>query len=218
LLAGFLADFETALSASVFYGFFVMSLVALAFREHDLIRRSYVVVLLCLLLATSLTAFEPIPLRDVHEYSSVSSEQRTHYEVRVVDAEGDELPYDPLAVPPAREATSLGIVGENMVAGPDARTTYTPSQRREVARYLLRSAREYRRRLKAGRRRPATALAFPAHYLRDYWTTDELRDYSRFVAIRVYRTEVTFSENGQRPVVLDEESVYTYRPGGNGMS
>ena len=206
------ARFGSFLEVTVLVGFFAASLVAFVFRNREGVRRSYVVFFLLILVVTNVTGLEPIPFRDVHEYTSVSSEQRIHYDVRVVGADGRELPYDPHAVPPA---LAIGSVGENMVA-PDTRVEYTASQRREMARFLLRNAREYRRRTVAGRD-PLSVLAFPPHYLRDHWTAEELDELSKFVALRVYWVEVTFTKDGQR-VRTDEELAYEYRPGSNGTS
>jgi hypothetical protein len=210
-------QYGTLLTTIVFCGFFSISLVALVFRDHEMVRQLYVVFLLCLVLGSSLTGLQPIPIVNAHEYSSVASEQYTHYDLRVVDTEGRELPYDPRAVRPAIQVEELAAI----MAKGDVNTSqvsYTPSQRREMAAFLLRSAREYRRGLDAGQEPLAalvSALKFPPHHLRGHWTAKELSEFSRFVAIRVYRIEVTFAENGRRAVTGDETLVYEYRRGGN---
>ena len=215
LLSEVFVRFGTLLKIAVFVGFFVASLAALAFRNREVVRRSYVVFLLCLLLGSSLTGLQPIPIVNANEYSSVSPERYTHYDLRVVNADGDELPYDPAAMRPAIQneelAENMGKVG---VGSNKTRVAYTPSQRREMAAFLLRNAREYRDGLDAGWD-PLAALAFPPHHLRDHWTAGELDGFSKFVAIRIYRIEVTFAENGRRTVTDEAELVYEYRPGGN---
>ena len=208
-------QFGTLLKIAVFFGFFVVSLVALVFRNREVVRRSYVAIILCLLLGSSLTGLQPIPVVNANEYSSVSSERYIHYDLRVVDIDGRELPYDPPAMRPAIQneelAENMGKVG---VGSNKTQLAYTPSQRREMAAFLLRNAREYRRQIDPGWD-PLASLAFPPHHLRNHWTSEELNEFSRFVAIRVYRIEVTFTKDGRRVVTDGEQLVYEYQSGSN---
>lgn len=213
-----ISRYSALVSAAVFFGFFAISIVALIFRDREVVRRSYVGFLLCLLIGSSLTGLQPIPIVHAHEYSGIAPEQHVHYDLRVVGEDGNELPYDPQAMPPVIQneelAANMGKVGDGSER---TQITYTPSQRREVAAFLLENAREYRRQLEGGRN-PLTALTFPPHNLRDRWTVKELNRVSRFVGIRVYRVEMTFTSDGRRVVVDREKLVYEYRQGGNGTT
>lgn len=202
-------------SAAVFWGFFAVSALVLLLRDREEVRRTYVVLLLVALLGSSLTGLQPIPLVNANEYTSVSSEQYVHYDLRVVDADGRELPYDPQAMRPAIQNEELAEnMGEVNVGSEKTEISYTEAERRAMAAFLLREASEYRTDVEAGWN-PLSVFRFPPHHLRGHWSAEELAGYSEFVGIRIYRIEVTFTDDGRRTIEGDSELVYEYRPEGN---
>lgn len=204
----------TLISGVFFVVFFGGSLVALALRSREPVRSAYVVCVLLLVLGSGLTGLQPIPIVNANEYSKVAPEEYEHYDLRVVDADGRELPYDPRAMRPAIQNEELAEnIGRPDTGSAKTDVVYTPTERREVARFLLANAREYRQRVVAGGDLLGV-LKFPPHHLRGHWTAEELADYSEFVAVRVYRVEVGFTDDGRQAVVQEEQLVYEYHQNG----
>lgn len=200
---------------AIFFGlFFGGALVALVLRRRGSVRTAFVVCVLLLVLGSGLTGLQPIPIVNANEYSRIAPGLYEHYDLRVVDADGNELPYDPRAMRPAIQNEELAEnIGRVDSGSEKTDVVYTPAERRDVSAFLLANAREYRQSVTAGGD-PLSVLKFPPHHLRGHWSAEELEGYSTFVAIRVYRVEVTFTDDGTRTVVGEERLVYEYHTDG----
>lgn len=216
------AQYGVLLATLVFVVFFASWFAAFVFRDRLLTYRPYMVGIFCLVLVGStLTGLQPTPIHHVNEYSSVAPTEDVHYDIRVVDADGTEIPYDPRAMRPNLQneeiAENIAKVG---VGSQKTDLAYTESERDVMAAFLFDEALEHRRHVVAERDylRP---VRFPPHHLRNrlvekadnYWTTDQLDDYAPFVALRIYRMHVVIAEDGSEVTVADERLVYEYRPG-----
>lgn len=210
VLPEFLAPYGTLLAASVFVGFFVVALLAFVFRNRRGVRPLFGLFLVTLLLGSSLTAIQPTPIFNANEYTTTAPEQYDHYDLRVVDEDGNELAYDPAAMRPNLQNEELAEnIGKPVTGSEKTQLAYTDAERAESAAFLLREAQEYRQRVESGPD-PLALLAFPPHHLRGHWSATELRTYSNFVGIRVYRMHVTFTDDGRETVVNSETLVYEY--------
>lgn len=212
ILQGVLVRYGALLTALVFSGFFALALLALVFRDRAPVRPLFCLFVVTLVLGSSLTAIQPIPVVNANEYTAIAPERNTHYGLRVVDEDGKELPYDPKAMRPNLQNEELAEnIGKEQNGSEKTQISYTRAERTRVAAFLLREAREYRQDVQAGSN-PLELFSFPPHHVRGHWSAAELRNYSEFVGVRVYRMEVTFRDGGRETVVTDSNRVYEYRP------
>jgi hypothetical protein len=184
-------------------GFFLVTLVALAYGENRYVRRTYVGGFMSVLILTNvLMPVTPAPVIQWHKFSELRPAEQTRYEIRVVDGSGNEIRYDDKATWKV-DGMSMRIVRDEMLEA-DA------EKRRAIARHLFDEAREHRAYLRD--RSPVHALRFPPHATANTWTASELESYDRFVGIRVYRLEIETSADGTEIVDTSEELVYEYEP------
>jgi hypothetical protein len=210
---GILSQYGSLPAIAVFFGFFAVALVALMLRDRKHIRPLFGLFIVTLILGSSLTAIQPIPVINANEYTVISPEQYTHYDLRVVDADGDELPYDPRAMRPNLQNEELAEnLGKKRTGSNKTEIAYTRAERRQISGFLLEEAREYRHDVKTGSY-PRSVFTFPPHHVRGHWSASDLSNTSEFVGIRVYRMDVTFRNRGREAVVNDEELVYEFREG-----
>ena len=185
-------------------GFFAAALVAVTLRNRPRVRRSYVTGFLSVLIAVNLMlSVVPAPMFHWHKFSEQRPAEQTHYEIRVVDADGRELYYDSAATL-GSESVRMNDLERKM------RTEFSDRKNREVALWLLERARKHRDRIED----PSVLrfLRFPPHGVSDRWTTGTVDDYSSFVGIRLYRVDVATSEDGTEIAAVSEELVAEYYP------
>lgn len=186
--------------AAYFFGFFIATLVAIVYNENRMVRRVYVGGFITLLIATNLVLPPVAPLTQWHKFSHVPPAEQIEHEVRVVDANGNELRYD-------QRATWL-VDGVSMRHGQEVLLNGESERQHEFARYLLEEAREYRVHLE--NRSAVRLLRFPPHGTANTWVASELKAYDRFVAIRLYRMEIETSPDGTEIVGYSEEIIYEF--------
>lgn len=185
-----------------FIGFFLAALAAIVCNENRYVRGAYVGGFISLLLVTNtVVPVAPAPLIQWHKFSEIRPTEQTRHEIRIVDASGNEIRYDDKATWKTN-GVAMRTVRKGLLR--DA----TPKERREIARYLLRKAREHRTHLRD--RSPLHVFRFPPHGTANTWTVTELDAYDRFVGIRLYRMEFVTSPDGTEVTDYTEEVVYEY--------
>lgn len=220
-LLGWLLQYRWVLLPGFFFGFFGLALLAVSADEESPIRRGFLFVVVVLLLGSNLTGIGVLPLVELQKFSIAESENVTYHELRVVDADGNELVYDARAAPPLQGALVRWLAR-------DMATTHTPAVRQRVGRYLLRRARQYRASLRDDSVSMASYVDYPRHVLDHRWPADSvdgtgaravphewsgvsLGSYDRFVAIRVYEVEITSSADGRTITAYSERKVVEVR-------
>lgn len=184
---------------TLFVGFFTLAGIAAYYNESKVVRRSFVAVLLVVLVVSGATGLYVWPFFNWHLYPGQQSQTETFYELRVVDAEGNELKYDARAVRPAL-ATPMRRYGKKMVAD------FTRNERRRFGCFLLDGAESYRDAV-GHRQSVPYPLKFPPHQFGYQWTPERLNGIGEIRAIRDYRITVTLSEDGRLVRNYDEEMV-----------
>lgn len=193
----------------VVVGFFVGTGVAFVLRSNDLVRRTFLALFLLGLVVAGTTGYDVEPFVTIEEFSSTSSETRTSYEIRVVDASGREVAYDARAAPPMLDYL-LQRQARRLVTG------YTVDERRAVAAHLLDEAREYRSAVES--RSPTRTvqqyLDFPRHRVEYRWTRTDLQHHDEFVGLRVYRihARARVTDDGRMVLSRNVTRVYELRP------
>ena len=204
-VAGSTLGFRDVAAAVIFVGFFAAAGVALARADDERLRTAFLGCLLLGLAVPGVTGLEPYPFVDMREFTSPASETETAYEIRVVDARGSELAYDPRAAPPMIDST-LREQGERMVE------EYDSSECRAIARHLLEEAREYRSAIESRGPLSVDLIDFPHHKIGYRWTPDVVEDRDAFVGIRVYRVDLDTTDDGRTVESATEAAVIEFRP------
>jgi hypothetical protein len=176
-------------------------LVAVWRADDPRVRKSFLAVFFAGLLAVNLVPVPAaLPFSNLHKYTGTSSNPTTYHDVYVVDAEGNELRYDGNAAPPA---------GTLIRFGRGIATEYDEPKARSTADHLLERGRAYRGRIEAGRG-VGPHVDFPPHALGHSWTDESLSAYGEFVALRVYRVELHYTDSGLAVEERDQTLVATY--------
>ena len=183
-----LSPFADLILPGFYLAFLGGTLLLLVLKERPYARRLWLGAFLSSLLVVTVLGAPILPVVDMHKFPEPTPEEQTYHELRVVDAEGDEIRYDTRAVPPM-QGTRTSRLGRWMVE------RYDDQRRLEMAGFLLREAEEYRAALLTDGRRPLERLQPPRYVDEERWTAAEVRELSRFESIRVYRHTVVFSED-----------------------
>ncbi|SFG71412.1 hypothetical protein SAMN04488063_2753 [Halopelagius inordinatus] len=200
----------------IFFGFFAVAGVAIYYNRNRTVRRTFTVglVVVLFLFQTTVIPLTVPPFTTWHKFSDTWDEERIEYEFRVVDEEGNELRFD--------GKSTLAFHGIRMSLLHDRMTgEFTEDERREAAKFLLHSAREYRTELERNNPRrglawtdgeipPQQMIHFPSHGHVSTWTPSLVENYSEFVGIRLYQMTIETSEDGSEVVSYSEEMVYEY--------
>lgn len=205
VLSGLLTWLEPVLSVVVpafVVGFFLVSLVAIALNRNRTVRNVYIGGFFALLLVVNLAApVTPAPLVKWHKFSEVRDAEQTEYVFRVVDADGAELAYDDDAT---LEMGSVALTSIHL----RMRTEFTPEKNAEVAQWMLDRAHVHRADVEANSW--TRYLAFPKHGLSNSWTPAVLDGYSEFTTLRLYRVDLTMSDDGSEVTSYSETLIYEY--------
>lgn len=183
-----LEPFRNVLFPLVYGGFFLGTLVALALLNRRSVRRLWLGAFFATLLVVTAVGMPLMPVVEMHKFSEPTDEEMTYYELRVVDADGDELYYDERAAPPmtgSRTSTIAGAIAEE----------YTDGERMEIGEFYLSQVREYRRDVESGESSVADRFSPPRYSDDERWTTEDLETYDEFEAIRVYERTVTYTDD-----------------------
>jgi hypothetical protein len=203
-----LSPYFSLVTPLLFVGFLLGAIIAIAFSDRDWVRRTYLGGFVAALIVTNLfLPFTPVPLVQWHKFSDPRAANQTHYEVRLVDANGKELAYDgdalgEYSMNPPREM----LVDEDSIekySGPRR----APSGKADVARYLLEEGTEYRRHV--ARTGPWSIQNYKPGMADSWWRVD-LSTYDRFVGLRVYKINVNSSQDGTEITAMSETKVYEY--------
>jgi hypothetical protein len=184
-----------------FVCFFLAALVAIRYNRNGYVRKTYISGFFVLLLVMNLTGPQVLPLTQWHKFSDPYPQTYVDYELRVVDAGGNELDYDYRATL-AADGVTLRLLEEEMLA------EHTDAKNERVACYLLRRARVYRTRLST--RSPFHLIRFPPHGLGSTWFEGEISEYERFTGIRLYRINITTSADGTEITSYSEHAMQSY--------
>ena len=183
-----LAPFTEIIFPTVYVLFFLGTLLCLVFAHRRIARQVWLAGFFSTLLAVTLVGMPLMPVVDMHKFAEPNDEERIYYEVRIVDAAGDEIEYDDRATPPTSGSRTSTIAG-------DMAAEYDDEERVAMAEFFISNAEEYRTEIESGGP-PAYERLQPPRYVDDErWTADELTEYEEFEAVRVYERTVTFTDD-----------------------
>jgi hypothetical protein len=166
-----------------------------------------VAVFFVLLLVGNVTGLSIFPFMHWYKFSEPRGQEVTSYEIRVADADGNEIVYDARAAPPL--INSMSTLARHM------HTDYDTETRERVARHLLTNANAYRERVEQKGADPAGLLAFPRHTLDYRWTEERLQGHSTFVSVRVYKLTTRTTDDGTELASRTDELVLEVTPDGD---
>jgi hypothetical protein len=155
-----------------------------------------------ILLVVGMTGTILFPLVHWHKYSGEYSQEMTESELRIVDANGNELEYVDRAL------LGVGSDGPNMDPLVSEFRECEAGQNRAIAQYMLRAAQDYRN--EVATRSIVRRVRFPPHVLHSAWTPSELRSHDRFVGIRLYEITVTTSATGDEFTSRSDRLMFAY--------
>lgn len=164
------------------------TLCMLVLKRRAYARRLWLAGFFSSLLVVTVLGAPILPVVEMHKFPEPTPEEQSYHEIRIVDAEGNEIRYDARAVPPM-QGTRTSRLGRWMVE------RYSDEKRLEMAAFLVAEAEEYRTELLTDGREPLERLQPPRYVDEERWTAAEVRDLSQFESIRVYRHTVVFSED-----------------------
>ncbi|WP_241431359.1 hypothetical protein [Natronococcus amylolyticus] len=183
-----LAPFTEIIFPAVYVLFFLGTLCCLAFAHRHVARQVWLAGFFTTLLAVTLVGMPLMPVVDMHKFAEPNDEERTYYEVRIVDAAGNELEYDDRATPPTSGSRTSTIAG-------DMTAEYDDDERLAMGEFFVSNAIEHRAEIESGGP-PAYERLQPPRYVDDEpWTADELAAYEAFEAVRVYERTITFTDD-----------------------
>ncbi|MDG5820258.1 hypothetical protein [Natronococcus sp. A-GB7] len=172
----------------VYVLFFLGTLGILAVARRQYAREVWLAGFFATLLAVTLVGMPLLPVVDMHKFAQPSEEEETYYEIRMVDAAGNELRVDDRATPPVTGTRTSTVAGQ-LAEG------YTDDQRLEMGEFYLANAREHRQAVESGERSVTDRLQPPRYVDDEAWTAAELREYEAFEAIRIYEHTVVYSDD-----------------------
>jgi hypothetical protein len=188
VLLDILSELTAVLFPAVYVSFFLGTIVVLVFAHRRFSREVWLAGFFTTLLAVTLVGMPLLPVVDMHKFDQPSDEEETYYDVRIVDAAGNEIRFDDRATPPVM-GTRTSTHGGQLAAA------YTDAQRVEMAEFLVSNAAEYREELESGDRGMTDRLQPPRYVDDRAWTAAELDSYGPFEAIRVYERTVHYGDD-----------------------
>jgi len=214
-LIDFFRPYADLILPLVFCGFFFISALAIVFNDRQYVTESYLAgFLVVLLLFQTVMPLAISPFINWHKFSEPRPVESAEYEIRVVDASGQELKID-------KKAT---IAHDGVYPLPAERIISNDSNKsgQEIARWLLERTNQYRTGVESGNptrgtipsdawNHPSRLYRFPAHSSGG-WTAEELSGYSEFVGIRIYQIQTETSADGTEIVSQSEELVLELYP------
>lgn len=170
-----------------FVAFFVVTAIALAYHRRQYVKRTYIAGFLAILVTINLIGLPILPMMYWHKFSEPRPESQTHYQIRLVTAEGKELSY-PVDATLSVDSVSFSALLRQM------RTEFSSAKNQRITRYLLKQARDYHR--TARDQSVLRYLRFPPHGFLESWDRETVRSHFRLVGIRFYRINLTTSPDG----------------------
>ncbi|WP_293033411.1 hypothetical protein [Natronococcus sp.] len=200
-----LSDITTVLFPAVYVLFFLGTLGVLAFASRRYARKVWLAGFFATLLVVTLVGMPLLPVVDMHKFAQPSAEEETYYEVRVVDASGEELRFDDRATPPTTGTRTSTVAGQMA-------DEYTDEQRLEMGEFYLENAREHRQMVESGDRSVTDRLQPPRYVDDRAWTATELEEHEPFEAIRIYERTVVYSDDNTAVETNEERPRVTIDP------
>lgn len=195
----------TVLFPVVYAGFFLGTLGILAFARRRYAREVWLAGFFTTLLVVTLVGMPLLPVVDMHKFAHPSEEEETYYEIRIVDASGEELRFDDRATPPTTGTRTSTVAGQMA-------DEYTHEQRLEMGEFYLTNAREHRQAVESGDRSVTDRLQPPRYVDDRAWTAAELEAYEAFEAIRIYERTVIYSDDNTAVESNEERPRVTIDP------
>lgn len=205
MLLDSLSNLTAIIFPAVYVLFFLGTVAVLAFARRQYAREVWLAGFFTTLLAVTLVGMPLLPVVDMHKFAQPSEEEETYYEIRFVDASGEELWFDDRSTPPTTGTRTSTVAGQMA-------DEYTDEQRLEMGEFYLENAREHRQAVESGDRSVTDRLR-PPRYVDDRgWTAAELEEYDSFEAIRIYERTVIYSDDNTAVETNEERPRVTIDP------
>jgi hypothetical protein len=190
-----------------FISFVVMMAAGFYFKDRFQIREFCVRTLVVLVLAVNIIGIQFVPVVHLQKFGSPSEENITHHEIRIVDANGNEIVLDARAVEPVPYSRLHGVYGVwgSMLNGSNGTND-------AVGRHIFTEACSYRQEIQSGPFIWKNSFQIPQHEYGEKWTAKELASYDNFTALRVYRVQKVLNEEETAFETRSETEIYELTP------
>lgn len=197
-----LRPYQNLLLPLFFIGFFSATFITIYLHRNRYIKQTYLAgFFIGLIVFNTIMPIGILPYIDWHKFSEPREQEQTYHELRIVDANGEEIPYDKRA-PQNHEAGFHSSIMTDMTE------KYTEDRNREIMMFLLYRAEEYR-----DQRENQSLIyyvRFPDHGMHGEWTGIQLAEYAEFVGIRLYQVDIRTSDDGTEITEYNEDRVFGY--------
>ncbi|MFC7008684.1 hypothetical protein [Halalkalicoccus salilacus] len=197
-----LRPYQNFLLPLFFIGFFSATFITIYLYRNKYIKQTYVAgFFIGLLVFNTVLPLGLLPYIHWHKFSEPREQEQTYYEFRVVDANGEEIPYDKTA--------TLRVEGIRMSKLTNAMIDeYSEEKNREIMAFLLYRAEEHRDHTK--QQSLIYFASFPAHGMSGEWTETQLTEYAEFVGLRLYQVDIKTSDDGTEITAHEQDRVFGY--------
>ncbi|WP_135829690.1 hypothetical protein [Halorussus halobius] len=203
ILIRFLSPIGDYIVVGFFFGFFIIAGIAIWLRQKPYVKPSFFAFFFTCLIVVNIVGIPVLPAVSMHKFPNSAPEERATSDIRLVDAQGNELPYDARAVPPLAD-NYVSVIGDQMLAG------MTEAKRQQAAAYLFEEAVEYRNEFKSDSIIRLERFSYPQHALAYRWNESKLEEYGEFVKLRVYDERIVYTEDGSEIRTHETELVLEF--------
>jgi len=170
-----------------FIGFFIFG--AISVYKQGKFRRWYIIAVLVIFLLSSQLALSIYPFTHAHRYSGISDSSETHFDMKLVDKDGQEIHSDERATLPFRD----GTIVEHMIY------VWDDYQRLHYAEKLINDHKKYHFQLE----RNSFWWRHPPPSAAHYWNESILSGYDDLIGLKIYSENITYG-NKSHSVVKTE--------------
>mgnify|MGYP006274792473 FL=1 len=200
-----LRPYRSIVLPGFFAVFFVLAFAGIALGSRWYARRTFLAYFFVLLLTFNFIApVTPLPFISWAHFAEPTSQTVHHDEIRIVDANGNELKIDRHATLDS-DGVKVSLLTRAMLE------EYDEKRNEKVARHLLEESAKHRQEVMT--RSAIDHLRFPSHSLTSTWTPAVLNDTDEFVGVRIYRMTFVTSSGGTEVESYEETlllEVYPY--------
>lgn len=186
LVVDAIRPYQDAILALVFFGFFLGTVAALAFRDRPFVVKGYLGCFFTAFIVVNLVGLTVSPFVSMHKFPINAGDGASGNYLYLVDGNGNEILVDPRAIPPAGTRDS-DVAGKIIEVDTD--------EQQALADYIIDESNEYREYVESDPAIRRDRVTYPEHGAINRWTSSDLEGIGEFVAIRVYEQRIQFTDD-----------------------